>query len=117
MRAALSSRAWRRSIIAGEKHERRCFRPLPRALSSRGGLNKFSPPPAAVGERRGAGAYPFAPAPLDRTDVADFVLLARRLSVPTDDAIRQFIDRVVVENTLSAPITSDRSRIGSADIA
>jgi hypothetical protein len=48
-----------------------------------------------MGERRGAGAKPFAPAPLGRTDVTDFVRLARRLSVPTDDAIRLFVDRDV----------------------
>ena len=79
-------------------------------------MSKFSPPPAPVGERRVADAFPFASAPRGRsrqrikrpivhvpdgadtpdyTDVTDLVRLARRLSVPADDAIRQFIDRVV----------------------
>jgi hypothetical protein len=30
----------------------------------------------------------------DHTDLTDFVHLAGRLSVPADDAIRQFIDRI-----------------------
>ena len=74
---------------------RQRFRSRPHALSSRVVLNKFSPPPTSMGERRGAGAKPFAPAPLGLTDVTDFVRLARQLSVPTDDAIRLFVDRDV----------------------
>jgi hypothetical protein len=44
----------------------------------------------------------------DHADLTDFVDLARRLSIPADDAIRQFIDRLIrgTADQARAPITT-----------